>query len=46
MLDELQTNEEEFRRKFGIVLPAGSFKNKDPEIEQLMQVDSSLTSRK
>jgi hypothetical protein len=38
MQDELQGNEEEFRRKYGIVPPAGFLKMKDPEIDQLLQV--------
>jgi hypothetical protein len=46
MLDELQTNEEEFRRKYGIVPPPGFLKIKDPEIEQLYQVGLKLLLRK
>lgn len=43
MLDELQANEEDFRRKYGIIPPAGFQKNKDAEIEQLLQVVSHET---
>lgn len=38
MMDELQGNQDEFRRKYGIVPPASFFKQRDPEVDALMQV--------